>query len=539
MSFADSFHEIIPGYRVNGRAVVTVVRSFKEGGIQNGSKLLDIVYVGVPNLTLIEAAEGERIPTGFVRVDNIDDIYATLELAGLSTVVNNVMVNPIAVGLLEYGEDFIYADAVGDGGRFTFVRDRQISQWKRDGDDFRVPNAQFDAFKIAVLERLSTVAEQAAQTANAYIDLDGVNDYIEFTSKGVGSADVLDFTADWSIGINLIDFEIKSDGQYITLFSSGQNAIMLRRGGTNYGLYLTGNGGSTKIGANTWYAPNPGAKLLFSFNATTSRLAYYIGTEEGGWAQRANYLVNVANIGGNNPGANFCIGKAVSNSLYYHGGLNNFLVANIPMAGPQISQYFQTVETYDEQEFYSDVTTWAKLGEDTFPAVTDFVGSMTGGSLVNGVEADFVVIETPGDTPDPSTPVVGTEVVYTPNYTFVGSSYNNSYENYSSGDAIFNTYEIDQIAVSSSFFTIYFVDAAAMAAWRATGRSVDLDPAATQTWEGTQILAASTEYSVNTSFNYVHYSLSVMLGSSAEADACASYLAQGGVGSTVCTMTFE
>ena len=74
---------------------------------------------------------------------------------------------------------------------------------------------------------------------------------------------------------------------FITLFKSGSNAIMLRRGGSNHGLYVTGNDGGTKIGANTWYAPNAGGKILFSYDGTTNkRLKYYIGNVDGTFSLR-------------------------------------------------------------------------------------------------------------------------------------------------------------------------------------------------------------------------------------------------------------
>ena len=55
MSFAEAFHEVIPGYRVSGRVLVTAVRGVKDGGIGSGSKTLEIGNFGLPGLSLIEA----------------------------------------------------------------------------------------------------------------------------------------------------------------------------------------------------------------------------------------------------------------------------------------------------------------------------------------------------------------------------------------------------------------------------------------------------------------------------------------------------
>ena len=540
MSFQDSFHEVVPGYRINGKVLVFAIRSIKEGGIGEGAKVLELGSFGLANKTLIELPEGSNVPDGMTRVDSVDAVYEALELAGLSTVVTGVLVNPPTVALLEYGDDFLIADAVGEGGRFTFTRDPQRGQWTREGNDFWVPTTQFDLFKEQVLARLSTIVEQIAEAASSYIALDGSNDYIEFSGKGAANVGLLDWTASWSVGVSLVGFDVKADGQYLTIFRSGSNAILLRRGGSNYGMYVTGNNGATKIGANTWYAPEDGGKLLFTYDSTTQRLKYYIGKPDGSYNLRANYLVNTTNIGGNTVGAEFCIGKPVSNSLYYHGGFNNLIVAAEALGGPLVDEYFQVNNTYDQASFYGDLTSWAKLGEDPFPTVVDTLGALTGGELKNGQENDFVELEPPAPAPDPSEPVTGTTVAYTPNSTYVSTYSSSSTQYYSSGAAIFDEYGIDEINVSDSFLTLNFKDATTMAAWRATGRSIDLAPDDTsKVWKGTKVLAASTEYAVSTSFNYIHYGGSLWIGSPANASDFSRYLADAGSGNSVCDFTFE
>ena len=291
------------------------------------------------------------------------------------------------------------ADATGDGGKFTFTRSTG-TVWERQGNDFMVPSVEFDTFKELALARLSTVLDVVGQVSNSFIRFDGSNDYVEFTDKGADNVNLLDWTQDWSIGLTLTEFDVASDGKFITLFSSGDNAIMLRRGGSNHGLYITGNDGATKVGANTWYAPNPGGKLLFVFYKAFSRLRYYIGNVDGTYNLRASYFVNTASIGGNNPGTKFCIGKrvtsdAVAQSLMFHGGANNVIVTDEPLEGPLVEEYFQVSETYDQSSFYADLTSWVKMGEDTFPTVSDEKGAMTGGALIDGNEDDFVEIPDP------------------------------------------------------------------------------------------------------------------------------------------------
>ena len=403
MAFKDSFHEVSPGQRVNGRAVVFVIKSTKQGGPGSGAKTLDIGCFGVSSFSLIEVEDIEKwpIPQDYIPVLDIDATYAALELAGLSTVVEGVLVNPANVGLLQYSDDHITAESVGGESRFNFDRSNRGS-WKRTGNDFLVPTAEFDAFKALALQRLTTALEVVGQFSNSFIRFDGSNDYVEFTDKGAGNSGLLDWAEDWTIGVTLTEFDIASDQKFITLFSSGQNAIMLRRGGANHGLYLTGNDGANKAGINTWYTPNAGGKLLFANDGGAGFLKYYIGNVDGSFALRGVVNIASATLGNNNPGANFCVGKkvgsnAVAESLNFHGGMNNLITADeaFANASPMIAEYFGVSETYDQASFYPDLSSWVKMGEDIYPAVTDEKGVMTGGSLVDGTEDDYVEIPDP------------------------------------------------------------------------------------------------------------------------------------------------
>ena len=399
MAFKDSFHEVAPGHRVNGNAVVLVTRSIKQGGAGSGSKMLDFACFGVASFTLIEVEDVAAwpIPESMIPVEDIDKVYSAMEAAGLSTIVENVLVNPALVGLLEYSDNHIVADSLGGERRLSFTKSTR-SSWKREGNNFLVPSDDFDTFKTLALQRLTTALEVVGQFSNSFIRFDGSNDYVDFSAKGATNVNLLDWSKDWTIGVTLTEFQVKSDQKFITLFSSGDNAIMLRRGGTNHGLYLTGNDGADKAGINTWYAPNAGGKLLFCMDATSGRLKYYIGNVDGSYALRGSVSVATATKGNNSPGTNFCIGKRVDNnavaeSLNFHGGMNNVITADEPLAGPLVEEYFQVSETYDESSFYADLISWIKMGEDVFPTVSDEKGVMTGGQLYEGNADDFVEIE--------------------------------------------------------------------------------------------------------------------------------------------------
>ena len=251
----------------------------------------------------------------------------------------------------------------------------------------------FDLEDFVAIQDLAAAGNQASR----YIELDGANDYIEFTSLQGGTENVLDWSKDWSIGLTLVGLtETTSDNKLMTLFSNGNNAIFLRRGGTNWGMYVTGDA-NLQHGANTWYAPTATSRLLFTYDASTYRLKYYLGEPASGtYALRANLLVN-ANTRVNQVGNSLCIGKGVNTNLgtsaLWDGGVNNLIISDQVLVGPQIDEFFQTGEAFTEHEYYADLTTYARLGEDTYPNVVDTKSNATG-VLVNGAANDFVDIPT-------------------------------------------------------------------------------------------------------------------------------------------------
>jgi hypothetical protein len=244
----------------------------------------------------------------------------------------------------------------------------------------------------------------AGNQANRYIELDGVNDYIEFDNAG----DVLDFTKDWTIGVTLVGVTGASSAQNMTLFSRGGVHITLKaqEGSTNWGLYVTSDNdlynAAKRAQANTWQAPSDFSRLLFVYTASDKRLKYFIGDPStGNYVQRANLAIPQTMVDGQNITGGLCIGKSWTGTggssfsgINWHGGLNNLIVSDMAFTGPHLTEYFQTGEAFTEMELYGDVTAYAKLGEDTFPNVTDEKGLLTGGYLANGTADDFKDIPT-------------------------------------------------------------------------------------------------------------------------------------------------
>ena len=126
-------------------------------------------------------------------------------------------------------------------------------------------------------------------------------------------------------------------------------------------------------------------------------------------------------------------------------------------------------------------------------------------------------------------------LAFTPSYVFDGSSYDTAHETYSSGDDVYDTYGISKIDIGGSLTTVYFTSSTAMAAWRNTDRSVQLEytGSGSKGWEGTFDLTTDEEYSVNNSFNYIHYTMSDIVGTTTLANLLADDVASNGTGSSI------
>ena len=115
--------------------------------------------------------------------------------------------------------------------------------------------------------------------------------------------------------------------------------------------------------------------------------------------QDTTLTVNATNIANNDPGDDFAIGRGNGQGgqqelLHWDGGVNNFIGMQSSFGATDLNSYYQSIgEEFSEQSWYSDLTSFAGLGEDPYPTVVDTLGALTGGELVNGTEEDFVPIE--------------------------------------------------------------------------------------------------------------------------------------------------
>ena len=276
------------------------------------------------------------------------------------------------------------------------------------GEENAIQFWSFDVNDFVPISDFSAVGNQS----NKYIDLDGVNDYIGFDNADA----VLDFTQDWTIGITLVGVTGASSAQKMTLFSRGGVHITLQAqsGSTNWGLYVTSDNDlynvANRAQANTWYAPNDFSRILFVYCASTQRLKYYLGDPAtGSYAMRANLSIPTSMVTGQNITGGLKIGEnwtgtggSYFSGVNWNGGVNNLIGSNIQFTSPFIEEYFQNQSSdpdnpdafFTQAEFYPDLTFYCKLGEDTYPTVSEEKGSLTGGEVFNGAADDFKDIPT-------------------------------------------------------------------------------------------------------------------------------------------------
>ena len=146
------------------------------------------------------------------------------------------------------------------------------------------------------------------------------------------------------------------DGSKASLFSSGGGHLTLHRQGAptgqnvNFSSYNTANSNFYNVygraNANTWYSPLPDSRLLYSFDHTTSKLQYFIGSKGGGWARRANISIpasfaDVQIVGDElNFGQGFSgTGDTNFSSVFWMGGIGDMVVSKHTWNDAAVSKF--------------------------------------------------------------------------------------------------------------------------------------------------------------------------------------------------------
>ena len=132
---------------------------------------------------------------------------------------------------------------------------------------------------------------------------------------------------------------------------------------------------------------------------------------------------------------------------------------------------------------------------------------------------------------------------FTPDYAFDGSNTNSSYEDIATGDEPRATYGIKKVQISDAFLTLFFDSTSEFNTWRASDHTLTFNKTGSgsaENWEVTNVdLTTNEEYSTNTTYNYIHYTLSGLVGSTSNAGDLADYVASNGTGSSVLDIEFD
>lgn len=231
---------------------------------------------------------------------------------------------------------------------------------------------------------LTGAAPSSSTYTNTHcVALDGANDYMALAATG----NTLNWTATWAIGITVDALPANvSDNSFMCLARSGNNGIGLRKGGTNWGIYLA-NGYNSVGQANTWYAPQVGSKILIQCNGT--RVEYWLdGVRRANMTMNAthrdasSHVVDSLNLG--QGGINFGQGYF----KYWEGCLNDFFVTYNFLSSGEIAEFFGSNDV-SQHSYYNAGRDFLPLGENTYPNLTGLKANVTG-TLVNGSHDDFV-----------------------------------------------------------------------------------------------------------------------------------------------------
>ena len=218
---------------------------------------------------------------------------------------------------------------------------------------------------------------------DAFIRLDGVNDYISL--DGTGS--IMDYTTTWTVGCEIVELpSVTTDNKFMTLWRSGDNGLSLRRGGTNWGFYAA-NGYNSVAQANTWYAPSAGSRILVECDGV--RIKYWLdGVKRSDSAMNTTHRDNTSHV---NDSIDFGRGGiAFGQGTYqdYEGGVDNMLFTNTILSSADKAEFFAGGDV-TQHSYYNSARDFVPCGEAGYPNVVGEKGNVTG-TLVNGTADDFV-----------------------------------------------------------------------------------------------------------------------------------------------------
>ena len=268
--------------------------------------------------------------------------------------------------------------ALADPLRFEYVaRIDTATIWEYDG----VAN-WYDTLITMSLQGIAQEEELVLQyTDKGYVDLDGLNDYLSFSDV---DANIMDYTKEWNVGLQLSgSVDTVNDSSYITLLKRGANEVTLRKGGSNWGVYVYANGLSVAQ-ANTWHAPYAGSRILVV--CTGTKIKYYL---EG--VLRANMTIN-GNVSSQDPAGDLEIGKGGNIGSNWTGGVDNIMLMEGGQAllGKDQLYEYHSQNNVSNMSFYPSVSDFIPLGELPFPGCLGLKQVVTG-EIKEATESSIII----------------------------------------------------------------------------------------------------------------------------------------------------
>ena len=265
--------------------------------------------------------------------------------------------------------------------RFQYVaRMDTVTIWEYNGTEW------YDTLIVASLEGIAQEEELVVLYSNTrYINLDGLNDYVNITNV---PTEVMEYKKEWALSIQLAGaVSPVNDASYITLFKRGTNEVTLRRGGTNWGIYVY-NDSSAVCQANTWYAPTGSSTILIV--SSTTHLKYYLDG-----VLRANMAYNASTTGQDFSG-DLEIGNSTHRANWF-GGVNNLMVmvgSGSDLGKDQLAE-FNAQDNVSNMSFYPSVTDFLTLGERPYPSVLG-MKQVLEGTIENSTESAIAIKDPAG-----------------------------------------------------------------------------------------------------------------------------------------------
>ena len=245
-----------------------------------------------------------------------------------------------------------------------------------------------------------TCAGDSNFNANASIGLDGTDAYIQWSDEdGWGDlGGLLNSGEDYSFGFVMGDAWQGGSFEPFSMFSrNGVNDIGLEDTTSInvQGLSWTGYSGSASSGSNGFDNDKAdsfqaGDAIQFNFDASSYNCdVYYNGTQaESGGINMASWATKPQTSGVVRFG--FPVTRSSGTGSYWDGKIKALWFAKgTRFSDGTISSDQNTNPDITGKSYYSDITSFFNLGNDTYPNVVDLKGNVSNGTLTNGVSGDF------------------------------------------------------------------------------------------------------------------------------------------------------